>query len=72
VGVKGAVNPHISYSLHYAEWEAAIAAGASLDELFKLEDYPKIFRAKLIAWHSKHKAVEMHAQDAVSSKPKKR
>lgn len=49
-------------------WEAATAAGASLDELEKLEDggYPVWFQAKLIAWHQLHRIVEQNKQDAVS------
>jgi hypothetical protein len=50
------------------EWEAAVAAGASLDELFRLEEYPKSFRARLIAWYSYHKLTELHAQDAAAPK----
>jgi len=70
VGVRDSVNPHISYSVHFSEWEAAIAAGATLDELLKLEEYPKKFRAKLIAWYGYHKLVELHAQDATAHKGK--
>ena len=66
VSVRDAVNPHISYAVHFSEWEAAIAAGATLDELQRLEQYPKEFRAKLIAWHGYHRAVEMHSQDAAN------
>ncbi len=68
VGVRDSVDPHISYSVHYSEWDAAIAAGATLDELLRLEQYPIMFRAKLIAWHNYHRAIEMHAQDAVNRK----
>ena len=68
VKVREAVDPNISYSVHFSEWEAAIAAGATIDELFRLEQYPKSFRAKLIAWYGYHKLAELHAQDAVSSK----
>jgi hypothetical protein len=49
-------------------WEAAIAAGSTLDELEKLSrgGYPRQFEAKLIAWHQQHKIVSMHEQDAVA------
>jgi len=45
-------------------WEAAIAAGATLEELAHLDDYPKPFQARLIAWHQKHRIVSLHEQDA--------
>jgi hypothetical protein len=70
VRVRSAVDPHISYSVHFSLWEAAIAAGATLDELARLEDYPKKFRAKLIAWHGFHKLTELHSQDAAAPKGK--
>ncbi len=69
---KTAVDPHISYSTHYSEFDAAVAAGATLDELMRLEKYPKSFRAKLVAWHGYHKLIELHAQDAASPKGKKK
>jgi len=53
-------------------WEAAIAAGATLDELNRLDDYPARFQAKLIAWHQKHRIVLLHEQDAVSEAARKR
>jgi hypothetical protein len=53
-------------------WEAAIAAGATLDELQRLDDYPKPFLAKLIAWHQKHNIVRTHEQDAVARATEKR
>lgn len=67
---KNAVDPHISYSMHFSEWEAAVAAGASLDELMRLDEYPKKFRAKLIAWHEFHKLMILHTQDAATPKAK--
>lgn len=70
VSAKSAVDAHISYSTNYSEFDAAIAAGATLDELMRLEKFPKLFRAKLVAWHGYHKLIELHAQDAASSKGK--
>lgn len=69
--MRDSVDPHISYSVHFSEWEAAIAAGATLDELLHLEEYPKKFRAKVMAWFGYHKLVELHAQDASMSKTRK-
>ena len=70
MGVRDSVDPHISYSIHFSEFEAAIAAGATLDELLRLEEYPKKFRAKLMAWYGYHKLVELHAQEATMRKGK--
>ena len=67
VWVKDAINTGISFeSITFPLWEAAIAAGATLDELSRLDDYSKRFQAKLIAWHQKHKIVQLHEQDARS------
>jgi hypothetical protein len=64
VRVRGAVDPDIQQSQSFAEWEAAVASGATLNELEKLENggYSKTFRAKMLAWHKLHKAVEMHSE----------
>lgn len=68
MSVRDAVDPHISFSVHFSIWEAAVAAGGTLDELARLDEYPKRFLAKLVAWHGYHKAIELHAQDAVNRK----
>jgi hypothetical protein len=54
--------------LTFPLWEAAIAAGATLDDLEKLDrgGYQVDFQARLLAWHSIHNQVEMHRQDAVA------
>lgn len=53
--------------MSYAEFDAAIAAGASLDELFKWTTggYPRSFKVKVLAWHNLHNAIEMHKSDAM-------
>lgn len=60
----------ISYSMGYSEWEAAIAAGATLDELVKWDKglYPGNFKAKVVAWYNLHNTIELHANDAVARK----
>lgn len=58
--------------MHYLEFDAAIAAGASLDELMNLEKYPKWFRGKLVAWSEMHNLIAMHQQDAAVEKAKKK
>lgn len=57
--------------MHFLEWEAAVAAGAGLDELMKLEQYPSWFRGKLVAWHELHNLVQTHQQDAATQAAKK-
>lgn len=74
-GVKGAVDPHISYGMDFAETEAAIAAGASLEELYKLwaGEWPfsqKWFRARLIAWKNLHDLIALHSEAARAPKGK--
>lgn len=58
--------------MRFAEWEAAIAAGATLEELNRLEAgyYPTIFRARLIAWKKLHDLVLLHSEAASQPKPK--
>lgn len=65
--VKGAVDPGITYSMSYAEWEAAHDVGLDL-WLWETNYYPKQFKTKIIAFHRLKKAVEMHVQDAVNAK----
>lgn len=62
------IDPQISASVSFTKWEAAVAAGATLDELKKLHAgvYPNAFIAKLIAWHNMHELVEANADDAVA------
>lgn len=70
VSIKKKVDADIQYSLEFSGWEAAVAAGATLDELLKWAngEYPRPFMAKVIAWHILHNAVEMHFNDAMTSK----
>jgi hypothetical protein len=66
VRVKNAIDSGIRYSLEFSGWEAAIAAGAGLDEMIKWAngEYPRAFMAKVIMWNELHRAVEMHIGDA--------
>ena len=47
-------------------WDAAIAAGATLDELEKLDEggYSRALQIKLLAWHEMSRLVSMHVEDA--------
>jgi len=53
------------------EWESAFAAGL---DLYKWETgkYPPSFRAKVLAWYSRHQEVELHRQDAVERATKRK
>ncbi|MBD3251180.1 hypothetical protein GF380_01775 [Candidatus Uhrbacteria bacterium] len=65
VGVKGAVNTGITFDNYlYPLWDAAIDAGATLDELQSLDEYPKRFQAQLIAWHQIKKLINLHTEEA--------
>jgi len=73
VHIRDSVNTNIVYeSVTFQLWEAAISAGATLDELTKLDTYPKAFQAKLIAWFEKHNLVKTHRQAAAAEAAKKR
>ena len=58
----------------YKVWEAAIAAGATLNELQKLEDgeYTRSFLVKLVAWYNCRNMVELHTEDAKSKEMNRR
>ena len=67
VWLKDGVKTGITYeNMTFPLWEAAIAAGATLDELQRIDSYPREFRAKVVAWHQKHKLVRSHEQDALN------
>lgn len=66
----------IQTGMGFAEWEAAIAAGATLEDLHKWDTglYPRSFKVKVIAWYNMHSLIELHKSDAIerASKPKTR
>ena len=73
VWLKDSVQTGIIYeTITFPLWEAAIAAGATLGELCQLDSYPKLFQAKLIAWHQKHRIVAMHEHDAAERAAEKK
>ncbi len=57
----------------YSLWDGAIAAGATLDELHKINMgmYPPKFLATIIAWHMTHQQINSHIEDAKAQKMKK-
>ena len=50
----------------YPLWDAAVAAGATLDELEKLDEggYPRELQIKLLAWREMSRLVALHTEDA--------
>lgn len=52
--------------MSYKIWEAAVAAGATLDQLEKLEDggYKHAFLAKLVAWYNMKNLIDVHTNEA--------
>lgn len=52
--------------MQFGEWEAAIAAGATLSELERWDasGFPREFRARVLAWYELHGLIEAHVQDA--------
>ena len=69
VRLPDAIDPGITYSNSFAEWEAANAAGVNL---WDWEDgaYPNWFKAKVLAWYKLHNLVEAHTQAVVNAKSK--
>jgi len=64
--VSGGIEVGIQHSISFALWEAAIAAGATLDELYRLENgaYSGTFMAKLLVWHKYSRLISNHIEDA--------
>lgn len=65
--ITDAIKHGIDASQGFWEWEAAIAAGATLDELLKWEKiggYPPLFKAMVMVWFERHRLFESHVEDA--------
>lgn len=63
--MRGAVNPKISYSPIFGEFEACIEAGLDIERWINNE-YPTRLKADVIAWHEGHNLIQLHTKDAVS------
>ena len=59
--------------MSFAEWEAAVAAGATLADLERWDAgaFPREFKARVLAWHKLHGLIEAHVQDAARRAAKK-
>jgi hypothetical protein len=66
-----AIDPGITYSNSFAEWEAATVAGLDMWRWEQAGGYPNWFKAKVLAWYKNHNLVEAHTQAAVNAKMKK-
>lgn len=68
------MNAGIKYSPAFANLNAAIAAGATLDELLKWEegDYPGWFKARIIVWHKMTMLIEAVVNMAAAKKAKRK
>ncbi len=61
----------IGYSLEFAGWEAAIAAGLDL-LAWDQGRYPRSFMHRVIAWHNLHLLVIQHGEAAAADAAKRR
>jgi len=57
-------------SVPLQEWEAAHAANLDLHK-WEEGEYPPSFKAKVIAWHTRHQEIELHRSDAVEKARKR-
>lgn len=74
VSLRHSVRTGVEFgNISYPLWDAAIAAGATLEELQRLDDgvYSSRFQAKLVAWHKLHQLIELHSHDAAMRKAEK-
>jgi hypothetical protein len=67
--VPGAISTGIAYSLEFAGWEAAIAAGLDLLS-WDQGRYPRPFMHKVVAWHNLHQLIAQHGEAAAAEAAK--
>lgn len=74
VRLKQTLNVNIERSNELMLWEAAIAAGATLDELEKIDnrEYSKRFLSRLMVWYERHMLHKAHVSEAESEYIKKK
>lgn len=65
ISVFGAVNPGITYSPLYREFDACVACGLDLWSWWN-GTYPVSFKAKVIAYNNMRNLVKVHTDDAVN------
>lgn len=64
--LSGGISVGIGYSMAFEVFDSAIAAGANIEDLWKIDngEYPSTFVAKLIAWNRGRKLIENNVSDA--------
>lgn len=72
--LKESVDPNISYSEAYAEMDALIAAGASIDELDKWINggYSPRLLAWVRQWYISNALIKAHAEEASADSAKRK
>ena len=74
-GLRHTIQTGIGFGdLSFPTWDAAINAGATLDELEKMDNggYKPMFVAKLVAWDTIKRHIQLHSQDAQITEQKRR
>ena len=69
--VKATIDPHITYSQKYIEFEACVEAGLKLDDWY-YGRYSKEFKAQIVAFYNLRRLVSLHVEDAKSEDYKRR
>jgi hypothetical protein len=66
VYLKESIKHGVTYTMGFAEWEAAVAAGATLSDLERWDagGFPREFKARVLAWHKLHGLIEAHVAAA--------
>ena len=55
--------PDIRASMEFSEWEACHAAGCDMWR-WHSNEYPREFKARVMAWHELHNLIGLHTADA--------
>jgi hypothetical protein len=64
--LSSGINTGISYSMRFAEFDAAIAAGLDLERWVD-NSYPPYLKAMIVAWHNLKSLIDAHQNDAQSA-----
>ena len=66
-GVKDAVDPGITYSMGYAEWQACEGVGLDL-WAWENGTYPRWFKVRIMAFYNLSKMIELQTDSEVAKK----
>lgn len=67
VGVKDTVDPGITYSFGFAEWQACVGVGLDL-WAWESGEYPRWFKIRVIGYYNMSNLVGLHTQSEISQK----